>query len=199
MFGRALPIRPLKTTPISKTSKEYGCLECMMASEANESLSDIENVDNLLEKYAIPSPVSTHFGMDVRVRRGADVGSDHHLVTANIKLKLQKISEQSRKRRYDTGKLKKSKIVEEFNLELKNRYQILQNRNSEDSVEEHWNKVEELYSKTSEKVLGFKRQVHKEWITPATWKTIDKRKDFKKKVCNARSERLKDRLRAQYS
>lgn len=136
---------------------------------------------------------------DVRVRRGADVGSDHHLVTANIKLKLQKISEQSRKRRYDTGKLKDSKIVKEFNLELKNRYQILQNRNSEDSVEEHWNKVEELYSKTSEKVLGFKRQVHKEWITPATWKTIDKRKDFKKKVCNARSERLKDRLRAQYS
>ena len=27
---------------------------------------------------------------DVRVRRGADVGSDHHLVTANLKLKLRR-------------------------------------------------------------------------------------------------------------
>jgi protoheme ferro-lyase len=28
----------------------------------------------------------------------------------------------------------------------------------------------------SEKVLGFKSQVHKEWITPETWKLIDERK-----------------------
>ena len=28
--------------------------------------------------------------MDVHVRRGADVGSDHHLLQATIKLKLKK-------------------------------------------------------------------------------------------------------------
>lgn len=28
--------------------------------------------------------------MDARVRRGADVGSDHHLVTATLKLKLRR-------------------------------------------------------------------------------------------------------------
>ena len=28
--------------------------------------------------------------MDVRVRRGADVGSDHHLVTAVLNLKLRR-------------------------------------------------------------------------------------------------------------
>ena len=33
---------------------------------------------------------------DVRVRRGADVGSDHHLVTVHIELKLQKSSTLNR-------------------------------------------------------------------------------------------------------
>ena len=136
---------------------------------------------------------------DVRVRRGADVGSDHHLVTANIKLKLQKVSVSYRVRRYNTGKLKDRRTANEFNIELKNRFQLLENRNDDNSVEEQWNQVEELYSKASEKVLGFKRQIHKEWITPSTWKTIDERKRFKNKVCSTQSERLKDRLKVKYS
>ena len=44
---------------------------------------------------------------DVRVKRGADAASDHHLLVANIKLKLKKHgnSEQATKR-YDVSKLK---------------------------------------------------------------------------------------------
>lgn len=34
-----------------------------MTSDGNVSLADIENVDNLFDKYAIPSPGSTQFGM----------------------------------------------------------------------------------------------------------------------------------------
>lgn len=40
------------------------------------------------------------------MKRGADVGSDHYLVTANIKLKLMKVAPKSIIRRIDTGKLK---------------------------------------------------------------------------------------------
>lgn len=47
---------------------------------------------------------------DVRVKRGADVGSDHHLFTANIKLKLIKVAPKSIIRRIDTGKLKDNKV-----------------------------------------------------------------------------------------
>lgn len=42
---------------------------------------------------------------DVRVRRGADVGSDHHLVTAYFKLKLMKTVPKSSWKRFDSGKL----------------------------------------------------------------------------------------------
>lgn len=80
-------------------------------------------------------------------------------------------------------------------MELKNRFQLLEDRTEDDSVEEQWDKVEELYSKASEKVLGFKRQIHKEWITPSTWKTIDQRS----KICSTHSERVKERLKTRYS
>lgn len=42
---------------------------------------------------------------DVRVRRGADVGSDHHLVTAYFKLKMMKTAPKSSWKRFETGKL----------------------------------------------------------------------------------------------
>ena len=38
-----------------------------------------------------------------------------------------------------------------------------------------------------------------EWITKGTWRLIDKRRDLKKRVCQTESERLKSRLREQYS
>lgn len=138
---------------------------------------------------------------DVRVRRGADVGSDHHLVTANIKLKLKKIAPKSNIKKYDTGKLSDNKIKQDFRIELRNKFHVLQNSNieNENQIDEHWNRVRDTFSKTSEKVLGFRRQVHKEWITSETWKLIDKRKDLKKKLCNTHSERIKDKLAEQYS
>ena len=46
------------------------------------------------------------FLLDDRVRRGADVGSDHHLVTARIRLKLRRIyRQQTGHRRFDVNKL----------------------------------------------------------------------------------------------
>ena len=60
-------------------------------------------------------------------------------------------------------------------------------------------KICKLFSESSKKTLGFKRQVHKEWITPDTWNIIDKRTDLKTKLCNTHSERITDRLREQYS
>ncbi|CAG2230875.1 unnamed protein product [Mytilus edulis] len=63
---------------------------------------------------------------DVRVRRGADVGSDHHFVTANIQLKLMSASEHCRVQRFDTGKLRRIKTNHDFKLQLKNRFLVLE-------------------------------------------------------------------------
>ena len=59
---------------------------------------------------------------DVRVRRGADVGSDHHLVMANLKLKLRRNGpDKARQQQFDVIKIKEPT----FSLQLKNKFQAL--------------------------------------------------------------------------
>ncbi|XP_062620528.1 uncharacterized protein LOC134282096 [Saccostrea cucullata] len=137
---------------------------------------------------------------DVRVRRGADVGSDHHLVTADFKLTLMKTIPKYSWKRFDVGKLSDTKTKQDFRLELRNRFSILQASDiDEEQIDEHWLKVKDKFSNRSEKVIGFKKQIHKEWITRGTWKLIDSRKELKKRLCNTHSERIKEKLREQYS
>lgn len=61
--------------------------------------------------------------------------------------------------------------------------------------------MKDTFTNASERVMGFRRQVHKEWIriTLDTWKLIDNRKELKKKMCNTHSERIKEKRRDQYS
>ncbi|CAH8665796.1 unnamed protein product [Schistosoma curassoni] len=62
---------------------------------------------------------------DVRTRRGADVASDHHLVVANLKLKLKKnwTSGQTAIQRFNTAFLRDTDKLNEFKIALNNRLQ----------------------------------------------------------------------------
>ena len=103
----------------------------------------------------------------------------------------------------DVGKLQDPKILQEFKLEIKNRFQLLENLSTENTdtipVNDEWQQIHKIYIEVSEKVLEFKRQVHKEWITPETWKLIDERKVMNNKICQTHSERIKEKLRTKYT
>ena len=83
---------------------------------------------------------------DVRAT-GADVGSDHYLFTAIIKLKLMKVTPRSTSKTFDIGKLRTSKAKEDFKLELRNRFQTLQYHDSENDtqIDKLWERVRETY------------------------------------------------------
>ena len=97
----------------------------------------------------------------------------------------------------DVGKLQDPKILQEFKLEIKNRFQLLENLSTENTdtipVNDEWQQIHKIYIEVSEKVLEFKRQVHKEWITLETWKLIDERKVVNNKICQTHSERIKEK------
>lgn len=94
---------------------------------------------------------------DIRVKRGADVGSDHHLVSANIKLTLMNVPPKSLIRRIDTGKLKDNNVRQDFRLELKNRFQVLQHNGdgSREVADEKWGRICKLFSEASKIDLRF--------------------------------------------
>ena len=117
---------------------------------------------------------------DVKVYRGADVGSDHHLVLAKIKLKLRKGKFVSNQRpRYNIISLSNPQKKEEYAVTVANRFQALEILGDSDNIEEHWNKIKGVWRDSCEEVLGRKEKQNKEWITEETLTRMDERKKAK--------------------
>ena len=135
-----------------------------------------------------------HSLLDVRVKRQADVGSDHNLVVAKLKLKLRKVRlGVEKKPRFDVDKLKNPDTKKQFVLELKNRFQVLQNDTSISM--DNFNKI---LSEAGESTLGFRKGRKSKWISDNTWKEIEERKMLKKKLLSTKSARIREKIADQY-
>ncbi|VDP37243.1 unnamed protein product [Schistosoma margrebowiei] len=84
---------------------------------------------------------------DVRTRRGADIASDHHLVVANLKLKLKKnwTTGQTATQMFNTFFLQDTDRLNEFKIALNNRFQALQDllKEKETTMEDNWKGIKE--------------------------------------------------------
>jgi hypothetical protein len=99
------------------------------------------------------------FGKDpywmLEIKRGADVGSDNHLVITKIKLKIA----SNRDKKMDTKstktnvqKLNIPEIKEEFKLELRNRFSILEAVTDMGNINQKWTQVKDIFIESSEKI-----------------------------------------------
>ncbi|VDP59558.1 unnamed protein product [Schistosoma curassoni] len=115
---------------------------------------------------------------DVRARRGADVASNHHLVVANLKLKLKKnwTTGQTAIQMFNTAFLRDTDKLNEFKIALSNRFQASQDL-----------------------VLGLKKYHHKEWISIETLDKIKERKNKKTAINNSRTRAEKVQAQAEYT
>ncbi|GFS14130.1 craniofacial development protein 2-like [Elysia marginata] len=135
--------------------------------------------------------------LDVRVKRGADVGSDHLLVIASIRLKLRRTDRRDmHKKRLDVNKLKDPDVRKLFTIQLKNRFQALpvqENYSPQEmeNINHLWNQVKTSYQDAGQLTLGHRSKKYKEWISQEAWKKIEERRDIKKKILATKSERLK--------
>ena len=148
-----------------------------------------------------------HSLLDVRVRRGADASSDHHLVTAKVRLKLRAAeSNKQRIPRYDISRLQDQSTKNAFVLQLRNRFQALSNIDEqsideeEDTVNQQWKQVKTIFDEASKTCLGMqKTRKKKEWITQDTWQAIEERRQLKKKIIDSKSARLREKYRTAYT
>ena len=100
----------------------------------------------------------------IRVRRGADASSDHHLVTAKVRLKLRAAGpNKQRTPRYDISRLQDQRTKNAFVLQLRNRFQALSNIDEqsideeEDTVNQQWKQVKNIF-KQVKPVWGCQRR-----------------------------------------
>ena len=138
---------------------------------------------------------------DVRVFRGADVRSDHYLVSTQIKLKLRQAPLQNQRRQVlDIAKLNAPSMKKDFVLELRNRFNILNDLDEEDepSVQKQWDTIKETYVEATKKVVGYRKKNNKVWISPGTWKKIEERRKLKERSLNTKSKRIQEQVEAEY-
>ncbi len=120
--------------------------------------------------------------LDVRVLRGADVGSDHHLFCASLRLDFTRILRKKApsRRKFDTHKLRDWDIRGQFVERLKDN---LGSTTSGGSVNENWNNIKRIFTNVSQEVLGYQENQRKDYISDETWKTIEERKEVKIRRC----------------
>ncbi len=139
---------------------------------------------------------------EVRVRRGADVAYDHHLVMAKLKLKLKRNQTDASDRRvkYNVSLLKDPKTREQFGLALENKFKMLQHLfEEEDNMLNRWQKVKETLRSTCQGVVGLKKHQQKEWITVESLTKIEDRKRKKEIVNNSRTRVAKVKAQDEYA
>ena len=138
---------------------------------------------------------------DVRVRRGADVASDHHLLVARIKLKLKRnwTGETNNRQRYNTMPLQETAGLEVFKITLNNKFQVLEQQREEETIEEKWKSIRTAVTLTCQEVLGKKKQNHKEWMTAETLQRIEERKEKKAAKNSSRTRAGKVKAQIEYS
>ncbi|KAL9971984.1 hypothetical protein ACROYT_G018215 [Oculina patagonica] len=135
--------------------------------------------------------------LDVKVQRGADAASDHHLVRCKVRLKLARNRKKHMSRTiYDTEKLKDPIQKRTFSIALKNRFEALA---SEDlSVDDAWTEYRDIYRNTAAETLGQRARTRKDWLSPTTWNCIEERRVLKHSLLNCRSERVKEKKQQIY-
>ena len=141
---------------------------------------------------------------DVRVYRGADVASDHHLVVATLRLKLKKYNTRNPKvsPRYNTKLLQDPPTLRAFQITLSNRYQALADLVEEDqqqSIDDVWRERQQEWIDTYKEILGPQQNQHKEWITTETLSKTKNRRKLKAKINNSRTRAARREAQSQYN
>ena len=118
--------------------------------------------------------------------RGADIGSDHHLVIATFQLKLKRYSGNptTKRLKFQVNLLQGNKITD-FGITLKNRFQPLEHL--DEDMETYWSQVKDSFISTCKEVLGEKDYKHKDWISQESLNRLSERREKKAAVNDSRT------------
>ena len=94
---------------------------------------------------------------DVRIYRGADIGSDHHLLMSTYRLRLKRKKECKQIRPIAVEKLKDATIAEQFKIKLQNQFQLLQDAVD---IEDQWTGFKNTVIEVAEETIG-RRKAHR--------------------------------------
>ena len=111
---------------------------------------------------------------DTRVYRGADIGSDHHLLVSTFRLKFKTTRAGSKPpARLDSSKL--------GNISTRKCYQRFLNKKLDETRDDDnkWNRIKKALSSTGNAILGRKKRIKHDWISSKTLDIVEKKRKSK--------------------
>ena len=153
----------------------------------------------------------------MRVKRGATIGSDHHLVVASLKIKLAARKPFIGTRRtFDVMKARDPDTRQAFKIELQNLFKsrFVQEEEEEEvrnvngdggeqaqdiNINVQWEKIKKILVDTCGSVLGRVKRTRKEWLSDETYRKIEDRRKAKQILNDARTRQGKREANRYYN
>src|SRR5271163_196022 len=92
--------------------------------------------------------------MNSRAFPSADVGSDHQLVLANLKLKLKYHEKERQSLRTDVGRLRDPLVRSAYKVVMERRLKHLPRADQLNGVNDIWNSIKAAFTTAAKDVLG---------------------------------------------
>jgi hypothetical protein len=132
---------------------------------------------------------------NVRAYNSVEIGSDHRIVSAKIKISFRATEQNKIKRhKFNWSKLQQDPgIQSQFNIEVKNRFESL--RNESDALQVKFDNFEKAVEETATEILGkLKRKPKRPWVSTGTMELLSKRNQAKRDFKRTRKEEDRQRL-----
>lgn len=131
-----------------------------------------------------------------KVMRGAECETDHKMIRATIKLKLNpKQAKRTNKMVYDSSKLGSEEVRNTFHDKIQEKYYASNTNMQNETAEEAWTRVKQIYTTTAQEILGKKKIKTQDWFdeseTLVEKELENKRKAHERLLTSPASEALK--------
>lgn len=130
---------------------------------------------------------------DVRNKRGADIGSDHHLLMGNLRIKFTNAPniQKCPRVKYKIAKLKSAEQRDAFSRTLREKLAV---RNADSNIEHGWQTFKKAINETCVERLGKAKNIKEDFISQRTWELIDSRAKLKNEI-NSTNQSMTEKLR----
>ena len=133
--------------------------------------------------------------LDVRVYRGADIGSDHELVIAKVQLKLAAQKKTTKNKKLRSECLLLPQFQQDYEKKIASQFDTLSELTSEPDTDHEWQRFKKGIYDIAEETVGFHKKEHKKWISMETEDLIEKRREAKIMRDQKRTDESKCRYR----
>lgn len=131
--------------------------------------------------------------LDVRVKRGADAGSDRHLVTARIQLKLKRTKPREGRVQFNVQQFQDIRHIRtlpsDITQPVPSTTKPIKENPPPKSLEDTWKGLKTTRKDTCEEVVGRRTANNKTWLSTETHKKVSERRG-KKEALNRSKTRV---------